>query len=489
MKAGKTSRALLTVVEIVVLFVVIFAGLFVLMKTIGGGLRKEKQTTGTRVDATPVELSKAPTPEERDLNGLEVSIVTWWDMDWDNPQDDYEKAFREAQNEAMKKYNYTLTNKIQDGWWSLEYPEEFLLGVYDNRPIGSIVCLDNRWVGQLMETGALLDVSKLPSVDWSDRKYNQTVIEMMSFNGAIYGFASGMEPRAGVFFNKDILAAAGLSPDLPYDLQASGKWNFANFKELCAKLTRDVDNDGLTDIYGVSSYYAIAVPALLAANGTSVIVKDETGGLKLNADDKRVTEVLDFLHDDLIGEGYYRMEEEGETWDFFKQCFADGEVAMLIDEQYMSEQFVNIWNPSLELGFVTIPMGPSTDDYTAVCRENILVMPNCEAIRSVADDIAFVYDIYTDAPKGMEEDDRRWKRCIDQADSLDARAVNETCNWIINKWDSYMPYIDTYLPVEDSMWAYYICEGMDPKEILEGNADNWREQVERFNSSLKKTAE
>ncbi|MBQ6104507.1 MAG: extracellular solute-binding protein [Lachnospiraceae bacterium] len=487
MKMGKTSKVLLLVGEIIVIFVVVFAGLFVLMKTIGGGMRKEKQTTGTPVSATPVTLSRTPTPVsgERDLNGLTVTVTNWWDMDFNKPKDEYEQAYWDMQNEAMKKYNYTLVNDSHYDW-GYEYTEAFLLGVNENHPIGSIVCLYNNFVAPLLQSNALLDVSKLPSADWNDEKYNQAVIDMMSFNGAIYGFASGMEPRAGVFFNKGMLESCGYSRDLPYELQASGQWDFAHFKELCKNLTRDVDNNGVTDLYAVTAYSGIAIEAFLAANGTSVIVKDGDNGLKLNADDKRVTEALSFFHD-LCQEGYYRIQREDETWDYFKECFAYGEVVMLVEEQYQCEDFHHNWNPDLDFGFVTMPKGPSADDYYGVLRENVWVLPNCEAIRSVADDIVFVYDIYTDSPAGMENDDRRWKKNL-YLDSLDNRAINETSNWLINKWDYCMPYMDTYIMDWDYSWAYKIGDGKNPQAVLAAYSDEWQQEVDEFNRRMKEIA-
>lgn len=492
MKMGKTSKSLLTVAEIIILFVVVFAGIFVLMKALGGGLGKERQSSGSPADPTPA-MSQTVTPKPtskpkpasdgRNLNGLQVTFTTWGNMEWDNSGNDYEKAYWEMQNQAMKDHNYTLINKQHLNWGD-EYLETFMLGVINNQPIGSVVCIDNRWVPTLLRSGALMDVSNLPSADWSDEKFNRTVINTMSFNGGVYGFTAGMEPRAGVFFNKELLAAAGYSRELPYDLQASGQWDFEHFKELCSRLTRDVDNDGITDLYALSSFSGISVEAFLAANGTSVIVRDGTSGLKLNVNDRRVKEALSFLYDDLIMKGYYRMQHDEETWDFYRECFVDGRIVMLIEEQYVSEN-LREWNPYLNFGFVTMPKGPSADDYIGVCRENVWVLPNCEAIRSVADDIVYVYDIFTDAPEGMEDDDRRWKRTLQSIDSLDARAVNETCNWIINKWDSYMPYMNTYITDWSDTWACEIGEGVNPDLVLDANSYMWQQEVEEFNRNLK----
>ena len=383
------------------------------------------------------------------------------------------------QNKAMKEYNYTL-KRTANGSWRSEWAEEFLVGTIENNPMGSIVLFDYRWVAPLLTTGAFLDVSNLPSIDWSDEKFNQAVINVMSLDGGIYGFAAGLEPRTGVFFNKDLLKAAGIDEELPYDLQACGEWTFANFKDLCRKLTRDTNNDGITDVYGVTGQNTVFFQGLLIANDT-YIIKNDTGMLVMNVDDKKVLEALNFGNE-IIMEGYFQPQGNG-SWDYFKAGFYNGKAAMFVEEQYACDN-INVQAPKLRYGFVNVPKGPSAEDYIAVCRENIFVMPNCDKIRSVADDIAFVYNIYTDVPEEYKDDDARWKGNLEDR-FKDKRSVSETCNWMINKWDKYMEVPDLYISGFAPMWIYDLGNGKDPKEVIEAYSAEWQTQVNDFNSRLK----
>ena len=435
------------------------------------------EATTPTVTAT---VTAEPAAPARDLKGLEVTLIDWWSGDdWNAANNAYQEAYWEMQNKAMKDYNYTF-KRAANGSWRTEWSEEFLVGVSENNPMGSIVTFDNRWVASLLTTGAFLDVSKLPSIDWSDKKYNQAVIDVMSYSGGIYGFAAGLEPRTGVFFNKALFKQANLSEDLPYDLQASGDWTFAKFKEICKTLTRDTNNDGVTDVYGVTGQNVVFFQGLLIANDTFIITLDG-GKLVMNANDKKVLEALNFGNE-IISEGYFSPQGDGE-WDYFKADFYEGRAAMFVEEQYACDN-INSQSPDMEYGFVNVPKGPSAKDYVAVCRENILVMANCDKISSVADDIAFVYDIYTDVPDDYKDDDARWKGNLENR-FKDKRSVTETCNWMINKWNMYMAAPDVYISGFAPNWLYDLGGGRTPQETIEAYSSEWQTQVDEFNSKLK----
>ena len=73
------------------------------------------------------------------------------------------------------------------------------------------------------------------TVDFSEEKWNQQVKDIMTYKDGIYGMSTEMEPRAGIFYNKRMFEEAGIDPEEPYNLQASGEWTWAKFEEYCAK--------------------------------------------------------------------------------------------------------------------------------------------------------------------------------------------------------------------------------------------------------------
>lgn len=86
-----------------------------------------------------------------------------------------------------------------------------------------------------------------------------------------------MEPRAGIFYNKRMFEEAGIDPEEPYNLQASGEWTWAKFEEYCAKLTKDTNNDGQTDIYAMASFSKDYLKLCAASNGAQFVTRNAEG--------------------------------------------------------------------------------------------------------------------------------------------------------------------------------------------------------------------
>ena len=461
------------------------------------GKKDEKtEATPTPSQAATQQATQEVTPTEapRDLKGLEVTLIDWWSGDdWDNANNAYQEAFYDMLHQAEKDHNFSFKRQNAGFDWGDAYKEGVALSITNNEPIGSIVTMDNRWIAALMGAGQFLDVSKYPSVDWNDTKWNQAVKEVMSVNGGIYGFAYGAEARTGVFFNKAIFKQLGVDVNLPYDLQKEGKWSWDEFLKLCKDLTKDTNNDGVIDIYAVAGQDYLVSYGALQSNGTFVITKDSTGLLKVNADDPAVLAALNFvrtLHDD----GYFMPTpgtpgdgESGWTWDWFRPAFNEGKTAMRIEEEWVDTQ--QLTGTGIDFGFVTFPYGPNVGKAVSIIRENILFVPSCEKTKSVADDIIYAYNWYCSIPEGYENDDARWKANYDWKFE-DERAVDETIRIMVVTGKQYM-YDATLIPnFSDAWsggdgWSGELENGKTASELLESWTPTWQTLVDDFNAKFK----
>ena len=94
------------------------------------------------------------------------------------------------------------------------------------------------------------------------------------WKGRVYGLQSwpyGM-PDLGIFYRRDIIAAAGL-PD-PLALYNEGNWTWENFFNEAVQLTRDFNNDGVIDQYGLNGDVYRIYSALLYSNGGRIVAYD-----------------------------------------------------------------------------------------------------------------------------------------------------------------------------------------------------------------------
>lgn len=445
----------------------------------------EEEPAGT--GATPTTAAGTPTTaptdgpvDDRDLGGLEVVIADWWSgEDYNVPKTTYEEEYWAFQEDMMKTHNYTIVRKNVAGW--SEMTEQAMLSISSNNPLGQIIVLDSGFVASLLDKGLFADVSNVEEFDFKEDKWNKAVLEVMTVGDAIYGFAGSTEPRTGVFFNMDLFETLGVDPELPYDLQAGGQWTWDEFKKLAEQLTQDTNNDGQKDVYGIASFSTDFFQACMMSNDTDVIVKDEDGNLMVNTSDPAVLEALDWGRS-FYDEGLHMPKPEGDDveWNWFVQAFQEQKTAMRVCEEYNVSE-INQYG--FKFGFVCFPQGPSADSMISIVRENILVIPYCDATKNIVGDIAYAYDKFTDRAPGSEDDDSAWRAGY-EALFTDERAVSETLDNMINKLEQRMSntiLLSDY--VKD--WMYDIDAGAaTPAEQLETYGSQWQTMVDDFNAKI-----
>lgn len=437
-------------------------------------------TTPTAVVEPTKEAVATPEPTEvpevvRDLDGLNIVVGNWWEGEPAEPSTTYEEDLAAYREMIQKKYNFTITAKNIGGWGEIQ--ELFSTSVMANTPAASIFVLDSGWVPALLNQGLFYDVSQLPSFNFTETKWNKEVNSTMTFNGKQYGFAVGAEPRTGVFFNKRLFEEAGLSKELPYDLQASGEWTWDKFKELCQKLTSDKDNDGVMDTYALASFSKDYFTAAVYSNDAKFVGKDDKGLFYNATNEPNFLEALQWARG-IYDEGYAMPQPTDSEWDWFASAFHDGKVAMRVAEEYNKGSMADMAD---EWGFVMFPAGPK-GSMVSVLRENILVIPSSYDAKT-ADDIAFAYNLYTNPLEGYEEDDS-WKLPYYSA-YRDARAVDETLDKMKNG-DTVMRTESYVYGLETGDIVYALDAGTaTPQEKIEAIQQTWDALIADANNAVK----
>ncbi len=468
--------------------------------------KKDENNTTATPTVAPTSGETTPTPTEvpaRNLNGLAVVVGDWWSGDnWQLPSStSAEELNSEYQRELMAKHNYTITRKSICGW--SDQAETCLLSITSNEPLADVMTFDYRFIGAFMdqEDPLFSDVAKLSEFNFSDKKWNKAVVESMTVGDAIYGFATGIEPRTGIFYNKDLvkkLLGEG-EVDKPYDWQASGEWTWDKFKEFAKKCTVDTDNDGVTDIYGLICQQSVFFEMTMLSNGHAIITKDANGKFVNNATSSEIIEDCDWAYA-FYTEGLTRRAVEGEQWNFFESVFKEQKAVMIPYDEYKASDFsanekdengkdTGVKAYDFVYGFVCFPKGPKASDYIPVSRENIMVIPNCETTKAKLADIAFAYNNFTDQSPEIKDDPNAWKGGY-EALFRDSRAVNETLDIMINKiapvqnpsyiipglWDNNNGIIQT------SFYYNVDSPAQTPGQLLESLNSEIQTKIDEFNA-------
>lgn len=435
-------------------------------------------TSGTETPDPTNEPDATPTPAatpipDRNLGGAAYIIGDHWSPETpDEPKNAQEEATQKYRQEIFAKYNFTMQSKAVAGWG--EMTDTCVNSITAGEPVAHLFDLDYRFVAKPMANGLFYDLATLDELDFSEDKWNTAVKGLMTKGDSIYGMRAGKsEPRGGVIWNKRLFEEAGLDPDLPYDLQASGDWTWSKFEELCAQLTRDTNNDGVTDVYATVSQGAATVQCLILGSGTDFIIKDENGNLVNNTASKECIDAMNFAKS-LYDKGYEMPQPADSQWDYFQPAFAEGKAAMQFNEEYMCQP-VQMYGDTMEdpVGFVMPPKPDGAESYHSYVADNITIMPSCFTAEE-AGNIAFAYNVYTMATPGYD-DPNDWKEQY-YSHFEDERAVDETCVKF-NDGVSATFLNSTLVPFtqEESgmfLWAYPFAD-MTPADKMASIKDAW----------------
>ena len=202
------------------------------------------------------EIIKDADGKPIDLGGIEVIIADYWSAT-DGTRNEATDAKTEEtyayQDWLMETYNFTIKQCGVSDWAG--NPEAFLNFATSNGAENYIFMMRPDAVATPMASGLLYDLGSLDCLDFTKTKWNSAVVSLMSKGASVYGTAVGAsEPRQVIFFNKRLVEEAGIDPESIYDLQKNGEWTWDKYEELVAKCTRDTDNDGATDIYGMADF-------------------------------------------------------------------------------------------------------------------------------------------------------------------------------------------------------------------------------------------
>ncbi|MBH1940930.1 extracellular solute-binding protein [Mobilitalea sibirica] len=435
---------------------------------------KDAVITQAPVEETETETTPEPTQEPaKDLGGMEITIGNWWEQDPPAPpatqQEEDTLAYR---NEIMKKHNFNIKT-VNLGTWG-EYQEIMVTSTMSGDPAADIFIMDTQFVSAPLSQGLLYPLNTLENFDFTDEKWNQQVLEMMKLGDDTYGMATGrMEPRLGVFWNKRLFEEAGIDPELPYDLQASGEWTWEAFEEMAEQLTRDINNDGTPDVYGTASFSVEFFKGAVFSNNAKFIGKDDSGKFYNATNEANFIEAVQWARS-FFDNGTHMPEPEGANWDWFIAAFKEGKVAMQAAEQYKVGTWADMQD---DWGFVIFPKGPKGEMMT-VFNENIVVMP-VSLEKEDAENIAFAYNLFTETTPGYEDVD--WRTNY-YASFRDGRAVDETLPLFYDPKHGTLDLIRLIDGIDHGDLFFDVAAGaVTPAEGIEALQQKWQSFIDGAN--------
>ncbi len=386
-----------------------------------------------------------------DMGGLNFIMGDWWsaaEYQKGEPSTAWDQMVMEYHDELEKTYNFTFS---QIGLQNMgDYNEVLINSFVANQVICHAFQAKTEAVPSMAAQGLLYDLSTLDAFDFeNDPKWSKKIIEYYTIDGKVYAARpSEDEPRLGIYFNKRLLEEAGVDPSLPYDLQAAGNWTWETFEELCAKLTRDTNNDGVTDIYAYGGNDCEQMCVGIYGNGAMFVERDENGKFVDGTLNPAFEEGLLWAVS-LFDKGYTPALDSSWAWDKAYTDFADGKLAMMVSQTWVVDTYCADMED--EIGYVMLPAGPKGHNCTNMIPTPIAI-PAC-LDEETAQNVAVIINEWYNERYAIEEAQVMGITFRDNYYSRfdDSRAVDETVTSMITDpdcqvYDSYylVPNFDYY---------------------------------------------
>jgi ABC-type glycerol-3-phosphate transport system substrate-binding protein len=322
----------------------------------------------------------------------------------------------------------------------------------------------------------MYDLTKLPALNFNQPKWQKSVTQLMTVGKHIYGMRGiAPEPRGGLFFNKRMFKEAGIDPESIYDMQKNGTWTWANFEKVCAKILRDKNNDGVMDVYPMTSFSKDFFSCAIYSNGATFVGKTADGKFTNGTTSDAFLEAENWATSMVTK--YEMPQPKDSKWDYAYASFINGEAAMQAAEVYRAGSLKNMKD---DYGFVCFPKGPKAKDYTNSQYDNVYVIPASYSADR-ANKIAFAFNLFTEPTPGYEDSDS-WKNSY-YANFRDTRAVDETIARMVKNGVAGNDLV-AGVDVGDVIYNVYAL-AKTPAEAIEEVKNKWQAVLDEDNGITK----
>lgn len=177
---------------------------------------------------------------------ITIKLGVFSGSNWDVPSgesnqivDNAIKIFEEIHPNVKVKYESGILKEDYSSWLA----DKILTG---DTPDVYIILEED--FSLLSSIGALKNLNSyiLKDKNFDEQEYYKSVLEAGTYNGYQYALPYECDPTL-MFVNKTLLQKEGI--EIP-----NNDWTLDDFYEICQKVTRDSNNDGIIDQYGCYDY-------------------------------------------------------------------------------------------------------------------------------------------------------------------------------------------------------------------------------------------
>lgn len=405
-----------------------------------------------------------------------ITIYDYWSGDGarkDDPTEEEQLQY-DYRDWIEATYNVKIEQKQGGDWGTCA--EEMIN--FTSAPDGSLraYIIEPGKVGSLVTNGIAAPIT----YDVSGEKWNAANINMWAKNGVAYGVSTGShEPRAVLYFNKRVLEEANIDWNTIYDMQADGTWTWAKLEEMLKQIQKDVDNDGVIDVWGMTGDNNDLFNMAVATNGGSYFAFDADGKLQPTMGSEATLNALNWSRD--IWMTYFYQQPADGNWDYYKEAWKTGIAGFYMYQCYGGfNDNSEMADMEDEWGAVAFPVPNEGDKYLTTISENTTLIPNCYDAETV-DMIMFFIDLWTNDTPGV---DTEFAWIGNKYNFTDDRAVDETYAMLRqgdHGWANLVVLLGTSNDVLGTplLWNFATST---PAELIEAGMPAWQALCDTYNA-------
>ena len=318
--------------------------------------------------------------------------------------------------------------------------------------------------------------------DYDNGCFNIAADKFLTVNGVHYASANPpSSPNGVIFFNKRLLEEAGIDWNTIYDMQAEGTWTWAAWEDMLAKCTRDIDNDGVIDVYGVGGDYRELVQLAPHLNGGKFFDFDENGKMCVYGGSDEVLEALNWA--DKIVDTYYYDDVDRALFQKV-DAFVEGKYTFGMFEAWNGFSLgSNLAVMEDEYGAVAFPLPNGGTDYLNAYSDDYWVLPNCYTAEEYAT-LSYIFSLYQGPIPGIDPF-TSW--IGDKYLATDERAIDETYAMLRDPAHGFYE-MALYMEGTDEMIDDYISwdigwHGETPAQCIESAMPDWQAACDAYNAT------
>ena len=459
---------------------------------------KDKTTdTGNDTKATPTEAAPTEVPvvdnyEAFDFGERTIKVGVWWDYFYTSVHTDINEdpLLTNTETAQMKldnvrrieeKYNCRI-EFVNLGWDGIM--SSINTSVTAGTPECDIYETDLQFGIPAVLNGLAQDITTFASEN-SDLYGDQKIIKFLKAEGkeilgkGEYFFTEQGPAQTGIFLGYNATMINDLGLEDPQALYNKGEWTWEKFAEYAKAGTKDVDNDGTTDIYGFGGVFTDLVNGLVLNNGGSIVQGDMEG-----LSSTPVVESFEFINQ-LYNTDKSARPWNGNDWNDNMLAWSDGKVMFWSAQAWLLKQEIDAARAEgaelpFEFHVVPYPTGPSGDGVpTSPTIGNWYIIP--VGVQEPGK-VLQIYEEFLNWHGGDSEyrDDPTWfESCFTTMEDVDI-AYKCCANLKMDTWGSYAGFFDFGGAIWWPIVVRYdttVAQAVEAaKPVLQGTLDYFKEK-------------